>query len=55
MIVDLVEYEFGAAQKTHGLRHNGQVDVIVYTGDGFFWNTLGKLWIRLVSVMSYLY
>ncbi len=55
VIIDLADYEFGTSQKSHGLRHNGQVDVIVYTGDSFIWNTLGKLWIRLVSVFSYLY
>ena len=38
-----------------GLRLNSQVDVIVYTGDHFFWNTLGKFWIRLVSWFSYAY
>jgi multidrug resistance efflux pump len=38
-----------------GLRHNSQADVIVYTGDHFFWNTLGKFWIRLMSLLSYAY
>ena len=38
-----------------GLRLNGQVDVIVYTGDRGFWNLLGKFWIRLMSYLSYAY
>ncbi len=36
-------------------REGGQADVIVYTSDGWVINTLGKLWIRLVSWLSYLY
>ena len=39
------------------LEDNGQLDntVIIYTGDHPVWNALGKLWIRLVSLLSYLY
>jgi len=42
-------------ERVAGLRHNSQVDVIIYTGDGWFWNSLGKLWIRLMTLMSYAY
>ncbi len=38
-----------------GVRLNSQADVIVYTGDHFFSNLLGKMWIRLVSLLSYAY
>jgi len=35
------------------LRPGGQVDVVVYSGDNFLLNALGKLKIRLSSVISY--
>jgi multidrug resistance efflux pump len=37
------------------LRLNSQADVVVYTGEHWFWNSLAWLWIRLVSLLSYLY
>jgi multidrug resistance efflux pump len=37
------------------LRLNSQADVIVYTGKHWFWNSLAWLWIRFVSLLSYLY
>jgi len=37
------------------LRAGGQVNVIIYTGDRPILNTLGRFWIRLVSVLSHLY
>jgi multidrug resistance efflux pump len=37
------------------LRLNSQADIIVYTGDHWFWNPLAWLWIRFVSVLSFLY
>jgi len=36
-------------------RHGGQADVQIYTGDHFFVNTLGRIWIRLMSLLSYVY
>jgi len=36
-------------------RAGGQVDVIIYTGNNPILNTLGSLWIRLVSILSYIY
>jgi len=36
-------------------RHGGQADVQVYTGDHFIVNTLGRIWIRLMSYLSYVY
>jgi multidrug resistance efflux pump len=36
-------------------REGGQADVIVYTGDGWLFNGLGWLWIRIMSLISYVY
>jgi len=36
-------------------REGGQADVIVYTGNNFVLNALGKLWIRAMSLLSYVY
>jgi multidrug resistance efflux pump len=39
-----------------GLRRvGGQADVTVYTGDNWLLNALGWFWIRLMSVLSYVY
>lgn len=38
-----------------GSRVGSQADVIVYTSDGFILNTIGKFYIRLVSLFSYAY
>jgi len=41
---------------SRGLRRaGGQADVIIYTGDHTLLNPLGWLWIRLMSVLSYVY
>ena len=37
------------------LRVGGQVNVIVYTGDHPVLNSIGRLWIRLISLLSNLY
>lgn len=36
-------------------REGGQADVIIYTGDNFILNSLGALWVRLMSLFSYVY
>jgi multidrug resistance efflux pump len=36
-----------------GLRHGSQANVIVYTGDNGLVNAIGKLWIWVVSVLTY--
>lgn len=33
----------------------GQADVQIYTGDNFILNALGRIWIRLMSYLSYVY
>jgi multidrug resistance efflux pump len=37
------------------LRLNSQADILVYTGEHWFWNSLAWLWIRFVSLLSFLY
>jgi multidrug resistance efflux pump len=37
------------------LRLNSQADVIIYTGEHWFWNSLAWLWIRFVGLLSYAY
>ena len=42
--------------KSHGFKRvGGQANVIVYTGDNVLLNTLGKIWIRLISFFSHVY
>jgi multidrug resistance efflux pump len=36
-------------------RLGGQADVQIYTGDNWFVNSLGWLWIRALSILSYVY
>jgi multidrug resistance efflux pump len=54
VIIDVTNYQYDINRKG-GVRLNSQVDVIVYTGDNWFWNMLGKFWIRLMSWFSYAY
>ncbi len=54
VIIEITNYEFDTS-KSGGLRLNSQADVIVYTGDHFFWNSLGWIWIRFMSLLSYAY
>jgi multidrug resistance efflux pump len=36
-------------------RAGGQANVIIYTGNNVVLNTLGRIWIRLISVLSHIY
>lgn len=36
-------------------RMGGQADVQIYTGDNWFVNTMGWIWIRSLSILSYVY
>jgi hypothetical protein len=38
-----------------GIRIGAQASVMVYTDDGFAFNTIGKLKMRLVSIFTYAY
>ena len=40
--------------KANLLREGGQVDVITYTSENFVINALGKIWIRITSIMTYI-
>ena len=58
VIIETTNYNYDVSTELAsglGLRLNSQADVIVYTGDHPFWNTLGKFWIRLMSWFSYVY
>lgn len=48
-----IAIEFDNSQAASELRVGGQADVIVYSGDNPVFNAIGKLWIRIVSMMSY--
>lgn len=51
-----VMIEFDDNPELRGLRRlGGQADVQIYTGDNWFVNSLGWLWIRALSWLSYVY
>jgi multidrug resistance efflux pump len=50
-----VEFDPAERAKLRGARIGGQADVMVYTGDNPVMNLLGRLFIRLMSYLSYLY
>ena len=52
VIID-VDIEKGAQRM--GLRVGSQVSVIVYTGDHWLMNFLGRIYIRVIAVLSYAY
>jgi len=51
----LIDVESNEDPKKMGLRVGSQVSVIVYTGDNWLINFLGRIYIRIVAVMSYAY
>jgi len=53
--IRMLGYEIGEASHDTRRMLNGQADVIVYTGDNWLMNNLGKAWIRLMSWLSYAY
>ena len=47
---------FSNIEKARGnIRAGGQVNVIIYTGDHNFLNTIGRFWIRMISQLSHIY
>lgn len=52
-----VAIEFDASERKHlkNLRVGGQAEVLVYTNNNFIMNFLGAIYIRLMSLLSYLY
>ncbi len=51
----LVDFDLPDAGDRIGIRIGAQASVIVYTDDGFLFNTIGKLKMRLVSIFTYAY
>ncbi len=40
-------------QRPQGARYGSQATVVVYTGNNIFTNAVGALWIRILTVLSY--
>jgi multidrug resistance efflux pump len=51
----LIDVEMDKDLQQMGLRVGSQVSVIVYTGDNWLMNFLGRIYIRVIAVMSYAY
>jgi multidrug resistance efflux pump len=51
----LVDFELPEASDRLGIRVGAQASVMVYTGNGFLFNTIAKLKMRLVSIFTYAY
>lgn len=51
----LIEFDKGVLAGIPGIREGGQVEALVYTGDNPVLNALGRLYIRLMSLLSYAY
>lgn len=51
----LIDVEINENPQHIGLRVGSQVSVIVYTGNNWLMNFLGRIYIRIVAVMSYAY
>jgi multidrug resistance efflux pump len=43
-----------SAHRLNLLREGGQADVITYTSNNFIMNALGKLWVRITSLLTYI-
>ena len=50
-----IEFDAAEADRLGRLRPGGQAEVMVFTGDNFLMNLLGAGYIRLMSLLSYLY
>jgi len=51
----LIDVETDQDSQQMGLRVGSQVSVIVYTGDNWLMNFLGRIYIRAIAVLSYAY
>jgi multidrug resistance efflux pump len=51
----IVDFDLPDQDDRMGIRVGAQASVIVYTGDGFFFNTLGRIKMWLVSKFTYAY
>ena len=50
-----IEFDAAEAERLGRVRPGGQAEVMVYSGDNFVMNLLGAGYIRLMSLLSYLY
>ena len=50
-----IEFDAAEAERLGRVRPGGQAEVMVYTGDNFVMNLLGAAYIRLMTLLSYLY
>ncbi len=50
-----IEFDAADAERLGKVRPGGQAEVMVFTGDNFLMNLLGAGYIRLMSLLSYLY
>jgi multidrug resistance efflux pump len=50
-----IEFDAAEAERLGKVRPGGQAEVMVFTGDNFLMNLLGAGYIRLMSLLSYLY
>jgi len=51
----IVDFELPSARERLGIRIGAQASVIVYTGDGFLFNTFGRIKMWFVSLFTYVY
>ena len=40
-------------ERPKGIRYGAQANVVIYTGDNPVTNALGALWMRIISVLTY--
>jgi multidrug resistance efflux pump len=50
-----IEFNAAEAERLGRVRPGGQAEVMVYSGDNFIMNLLGAAYIRLMTLLSYLY
>jgi multidrug resistance efflux pump len=51
----LIDVDIEKGAQRMGLRVGSQVSVIVYTGDNWLMNFLGRIYIRVIAILSYAY
>ena len=50
----LVDFELPNAEDRRGIRVGAQASVVVYTGNGFLFNSIAWLKMRLLSLLTYI-
>jgi hypothetical protein len=51
----VIDFEISDAEDGKKIRVGSQASVIVYTGGNWLFNTVGKIYIRVASILSYAY